>query len=80
MHLLVESTDVKSEPASPDEDVSRTHFGKQKTHEFLPVLDCTAMRMCMYMLCTFSASCTAQQISESLKFLLSVFFVSYFEQ
>ena len=38
VHLLVESTDVKSEPASPDEDVSRTHFGKQKSHEFSPVL------------------------------------------
>lgn len=60
VHLLVESTDVKSEPASPDEDVSRTHFGKQQTHEFSLVLDCTAMHMCMYMLCTFSASLTAQ--------------------
>ena len=27
LHLDVESTDVKSEPASPEEDATRTHFG-----------------------------------------------------
>ena len=29
LHFLGDSTDVKSEPASPDEDSSRAHFGKQ---------------------------------------------------
>ena len=27
LHLDVELTDVKSEPASPEEDATRTHFG-----------------------------------------------------
>jgi len=35
MYLLGDSTDVKSEPASPDEDLSRTHFGKQATCNFI---------------------------------------------
>jgi len=34
-YLLGDSTDVKSEPASPDEDLSRTHFGKQATCIFI---------------------------------------------
>ena len=29
-YTVGDSTDVKSEPASPDEDLSRMHFGKQK--------------------------------------------------
>lgn len=31
-YLLGDSTDVKSEPASPDEDSSRAHFGKQASY------------------------------------------------
>jgi len=31
-YLQGDSTDVKSEPASPDEDSSRAHFGKQANY------------------------------------------------